>query len=168
MDFATAVVLTLGHEGGLSMDPDDRGNWTGGKKGVGILKGTNKGISAAAYPNEDIANMTTSRARFLYKRDYWDAVRADELPSGIRLHMFDFAVNAGVSTAIRTLQRIGGTKVDGVLGGKTIASAQKVTAIDYERGRIRHYIGTSKTRPVNIKYLVGWTTRTWDITDMSA
>lgn len=34
------------HEGGFQCDPKDRGNWTGGRVGVGELKGTNRGIAA--------------------------------------------------------------------------------------------------------------------------
>ena len=30
----------VGHEGGLSLDRNDRGNWTSGKIGVGSLNGT--------------------------------------------------------------------------------------------------------------------------------
>ena len=41
-----ALDETWGHEGGLSLDPNDRGNWTGGKKGSGELRGTKYGIAA--------------------------------------------------------------------------------------------------------------------------
>ena len=44
-------------EGGFTNDPNDRGNWTSGKIGVGELKGTKYGISAMAYPLEDIKNI---------------------------------------------------------------------------------------------------------------
>ena len=29
---------TLNMEGGYQCDPDDKGNWTGGQKGIGVLK----------------------------------------------------------------------------------------------------------------------------------
>ena len=48
-----------------------------------------------AYPKEDIKNLTLERAKQLYKRDYWDKCRCDELPNAIRFHVFDVAVNSG-------------------------------------------------------------------------
>ena len=38
--FDEAFRRLIGHEGGYSTDRRDPGNWTGGKVGVGILKGT--------------------------------------------------------------------------------------------------------------------------------
>jgi lysozyme family protein len=53
-------------EGGFTLNPKDSGNWTGGKIGVGELKGSNFGISAAAYPKLDIKNLTREKVRPLY------------------------------------------------------------------------------------------------------
>lgn len=49
-----AYAVVLGYEGGFTQDPRDPGNWTGGRIGHGQLRGTQHGISAAAYPNLDI------------------------------------------------------------------------------------------------------------------
>ena len=54
---------------------------------------SNYGISKKTYPNEDIENMTKERARFLYKRDFWDANNIDALPKNMRAIAFDFYVN---------------------------------------------------------------------------
>jgi lysozyme family protein len=123
MDFDTAFTRLIGHEGGLSMDPEDRGNWTGGEKGKGRLKGSKYGISAAAYPGEDIASLTLERAREIYRRDYWGPAGCDAVAHGIRFDLFDMAVNSGVKPAVRTLQRaagLDGAAVDGVLGPRTL------------------------------------------------
>ena len=53
-DFDKAFDIIVGVEGGFSLDPNDPGNWTGGKRGVGELKGTRWGISAKSYPHLDI------------------------------------------------------------------------------------------------------------------
>jgi lysozyme family protein len=45
--FDKAMLPLIEHEGGFQNDPDDSGNWTGGKVGVGELKGTKWGICAA-------------------------------------------------------------------------------------------------------------------------
>ena len=62
--------IVVGHEGGYTANPADRGNWTGGAIGSGTCRGTRFGISAAAYPGLDIANLTIDAAKALYQRDY--------------------------------------------------------------------------------------------------
>lgn len=122
--FNAAVALVLDVEAGFQNNPSDNGNWTGGKRGAGELKGTNRGISAASYPDEDIRNMTPERARFLYRRDYWDVVRGDDLPYPIALVTFDAGVNCGIGTAARWLQASLGVTIDGRVGPQTIAAAR--------------------------------------------
>lgn len=105
--YCSKLVLSNRIEGGYTLDPDDKGNWTGGEIGSGILKGTNKGISAAAYPNEDIAGMTDERALFLFKRDYWDKCGLDSNPlKHLNLFIFDCAINQGVSVALLFFNQI--------------------------------------------------------------
>jgi len=160
-------------EGGLTLDPDDNGNWTGGEKGKGVLKGTKHGISAATYPNEDIPNMTRERAEFLLHRDYWIMYSCDEIPEPIRLHYFDVAVNSGGIRAIYLLQKACGFKgvdVDGLIGNKTRAAMKKLGdkklgAIKiYARMRTDWYRDIVKSKPAQVKYLGGWLGRVLDIT----
>lgn len=108
--FEQAVSLTLQHEGGYSSDPFDPGNWTGGRRGVGVgeLHGTKYGISAAAYPTLDIAALTVSEAIAIYRRDYWQKPRFDQVgavDAPIAVRLFDLGVNCGPRTAARMLQR---------------------------------------------------------------
>ena len=70
MNFDEAFKTVIGHEGGFTQNPKDTGNWTLGKVGAGINKGTKYGIAANTYPNEDIKNLTLERAKQLYKRDF--------------------------------------------------------------------------------------------------
>lgn len=70
-------------EGGYSDNELDPGNWTGGEVGLGVLKGTKYGISAASYPDLDIAHLTREEANAIYRRDYWG-------PSGAA-HATDYA-----------------------------------------------------------------------------
>jgi lysozyme family protein len=107
MEFDEAFDLLIDHEGGYVNHPNDPGGET------------KFGISKRAYPNEDIAGLTLDRAKVIYKRDYWDKVEADSLPSEIRFDVFDVAVNSGVRTAVRMLQRAAFAEVDGVLGPRT-------------------------------------------------
>lgn len=115
MNFDQAFEIIIGHEGGYVNDPRDPGGET------------KYGISKRAYPSEDIANLTLDRAKFLYKRDYWDAVDAESLPGVARLMVFDCSVNCGVTTAKKLLQRAVGTKDDGIIGAKTRAAISNTT-----------------------------------------
>jgi len=124
MNFEQAINIVLAHEGGFSDNSADPGNWTGGKPGVGRLLGTRYGISAAAYPDVDIPRLTIDQAAALYRRDYWDRLRLDEIPAALRLHVFDAAVNSGTAAAARWLQLAVGANPDGIIGPATLAAAQ--------------------------------------------
>lgn len=123
MNFDKAFETVIGHEGGFTINRADAGNWTGGKVGVGKLLGTKYGIAANTYPNEDIKNLTLDRAKQLYKRDFWDKAKCDQLPNGLRFHVFDVSVNSGVSRGIKTLQQALDVGVDGLIGNQTINAA---------------------------------------------
>jgi len=126
-NFEKAFAIVVGVEARLSLDPNDPGNWTGGARGAGVLKGTKYGISAKAYPNEDIANLTLDRAQALYRADYWNKVSGDALPYPLCLLVFDCAVNQGEGIARTRMQTALGVVADGVIGPKTIAAAQAST-----------------------------------------
>lgn len=155
----SAVNLSLNIEGGLSLDPKDKGNWTGGKEGKGELKGTNCGISAAAFPNEDIANMTPEHAKELYRKYYWDKNKCDYLPDWASVAVFDFSINSGVIPAAKVFQTVLGVTVDGKIGNQTIGAANRVpprqVLEDYMNLRL-DYMQKSK---MWWKYKKGWTDR---------
>lgn len=109
MDFNTAFERLIGHEGGLVDHPNDPG---------GLTK---YGISQRSYPTEDIRGLTLERAKVIYRRDYWDRLRLDELTPSVRFALFDAAVNSGPGQAVRFLQRAVGVADDGHIGPVTMA-----------------------------------------------
>lgn len=119
-NFSRCFELTMGIEGGFTDDPRDPGNWTGGKRNKGTLKGTKFGISAASYPHLDIKNLTLQDAKNIYKADYWDAVRGDEMPKGLDFILWDIAVNHGPHDAKVWLQAAIGAASDGIIGPRTM------------------------------------------------
>lgn len=125
-NFERAFELVVGIEAGFSNDTNDPGNWTGGQVGVGELKGTKYGISAGAYPNVDIANLTLDGAKALYASDYWKACACDQMSWPLCLFVFDMSVNQGQPTARVMLQRTLGVSADGVIGPVTLAAANKM------------------------------------------
>lgn len=116
MNFTEALQHVLKHEGGYIDHPSD----PGGETNYGI-------IVAVARENGYLGDMRTipmSIVESIYKRKYWDKVRADEMPESVRFALFDYAVNSGPGAAIRALQRVLGVADDGVLGPMTLAAAQ--------------------------------------------
>ena len=111
MGFDECVRKLLIHEGVDSDHPQDKGGRT------------KFGISKSAYPNIDIPNLTKDQAIAIYRRDYWDKMKCDQLPSGVAHTVFDMAVNMGPARAGKILQESCGAKADGIIGSTTIAKA---------------------------------------------
>lgn len=146
MGFDEAFETLIGHEGGLSTIRSDPGNWTGGKVGVGDLRGTKYGISAASYPGEDVRNLTLDRAKAIYRRDFWNKVRGDDLPYVVAFNLFDGAVNSGPARAIMWMQEAAGVAADGIIGPKSIAAFHvhpEALAARYNGIRLRFMAGLS-------------------------
>ena len=112
--FDVAFDRLIGHEGSFTDDVDDDGNWTGGRKGRGELRGTKYGISAASYPSLDIRNLSIEAAKEIYRRDFWLAIPG--LSAAMRFQWFDACVNHGAGNATRMLQRAVGVAADGQWG----------------------------------------------------
>ena len=112
--FDRALALVLRHEGGLVSDERDPGGLT------------NFGISQRAYPDLDIRNLKVADAANIYRTDYWDAIKGDQLPEGLSICVFDAAVNMGTDKAIRLLQKACSVQVDGILGPNTLRAASRL------------------------------------------
>lgn len=129
-NFAAVMDEVFKHEGGLSMIRSDPGNWTGGRVGVGELRGTNFGIASHAHPHVDIKNLTKEQAREIYRRHYWNPIMGDDLPAGLDLVTMDPAVNSGVSRGTRWLQQaLGSVTVDGQVGPQTLGAAAQAAPV---------------------------------------
>lgn len=157
--FLRAYPIVVGAEGGLTTNPADPGNWTGGACGRGVCRGTQWGISAAAYPTLDIVRLTLADAQALCRRDYWDRVRGDDLPPAVALLVFDAAVNNGVSRAVHWLQTAAGVAADGVLGAASLAAvhARPMTALmtEFQAQRMVFMAGLPTWRSFGL----GWARR---------
>jgi len=122
--FLAAAKITLGQEGAeLDLTRADKGNWTGGEVGIGILKGSKYGISAAAYPEVDIADLDWPGALGIYYTDYWIKVRCDEVPPVVAMALFDAAINNGRYNAVKFLQAALDVREDGAFGPITMRVA---------------------------------------------
>ena len=117
-----AKKTTLKIEGAFQNKKSDRGNWTSGIVGVGECKGTKYGICAMTYPDIDIFNLTEEQAIALYKKDYWNTTKCDNIPDALSVAVFDYAVHSSPKKAIKDLQKALGVAVDGIIGNQTIGA----------------------------------------------
>lgn len=159
-NFSASLTLVLKHEGGFSDDPRDPGNWTGG-----VLKGTMKGISAKAYPKLDIKNLSDNQTAYIYRRDYWDRIKGDELPSGVDYAVFDYAVNSGVRKASMELQRVASVADDGKIGPITLTAVWAMSPEKVVRKLCSRRIAFLKRLSIWPVYKNGWTRRVNDVRD---
>lgn len=117
-NFDASLKYVLAHEGGYVNHPDD----PGGATNLGITIGTLSQHLGRKATTTDVKNISLTTASAIYRANYWDRARCDDLPSGLDYAVFDFAVNSGVSRAVQTLQKVLGVKQDGVIGPKTLAA----------------------------------------------
>ena len=114
MTFEDCFAIVVGFEGGYVNNSADPGGET------------KYGISKRAYPGIDIPSLTMDHARLIYLSDYWGPAGCDAVPDSIKLELFDMAVNAGVQSAIKCLQRAVGETQDGILGPLTLQAVQSM------------------------------------------
>ena len=168
LDFNTAFDRLIKHEGAFSNLLSDPGNWTGGRIGIGELKGTKYGIAANTYGDLDIENLTLDDARAIFYRDWWLKAGADHFDSAVVFQLWDFAINAGMQTSIRALQRAAHVADDGYVGPLTISAVQTMDSNDvlmrFCAQRLRFYTGLSIWKTFGR----GWTNRVAGQLDFAA
>lgn len=153
-----AITQVIKREGGYVFHPSDRGGPT--RYGV-----TEKKAKEFGYTGH-MAEFPIELAYKIYGADFWDKIRLDEIAAidgQLATVIFDFAVNSGVSTATRQLQRLlnvlnqKGTLypdlvVDGIPGSKTV---QAVTAYATKRGSDGTKVLTESLNSLRVSFCVG-------------
>ena len=153
----------LHHEGGYVNHPEDPGGET------------NLGVTKRVYQEwggtKDMKDLTFDDVAPIYRKNYWDKMKCDDLPSGLDLCVFDFGVNAGPGRAAKYLQTLIGTVADGGIGPNTLAKLKeytdetgvKETITNYQNERQSYYekLSTFKT------FGRGWTRRVEETTKLA-
>jgi lysozyme family protein len=158
MDFDRAFKMLIQHEGGFSNHSAD----PGGKTMFGITE-------AVARENGytgDMRQLPLATAQQIYRRQYWDAVRAEELPASVRYAVFDAAVNSGPRQAIRWLQRAVGAKDDGIIGPQTLALVRSVNQEKLVRVVLAQRLRFMSTLPNWPAFSRGWARRIADLMEV--
>lgn len=162
-NFQKCVDIVLTHEGKFSNRSDD----PGGATNFGITQNTlsawlkDRGESAATV--EDVKNLTRERACEIYRTNYWNVLRCEDLPAGVDLVTFDFGVNAGPGQAAKKLQTAVGAASDGSIGSATIAAAKAMRPQDTIRRMSELRLDFYRQLPGFPTFGRGWTNRTQEV-----
>ena len=118
-NYGAALSRVLVHEGGWADHPRDPGG------------ATMKGVTQRVYdgwrrrrgvPPRSVRLIETAEVEAIYRVQYWNAIRGDDLPGGLDYCVFDAAVNSGPGQAAKWLQRALEVSADGQIGEATLAA----------------------------------------------
>ncbi len=132
--FDEALKRVLVHEGGYADHPADPGG------------ATMRGVTQRVYdgwrrrrgvPVRSVRLIEPGEVEAIYRLQYWDAVRADDLPAGLDYGVFDAAVHSGPGQAAKWLQRALGVTADGQVGEATLAALEGQRAASVDRRSLR-------------------------------
>lgn len=162
-NFSKAFRKTIAAEGGFSQHPLDPGGAT--MKGV-TLKTYSAHLGRQATV-EELKAIPEEHLLAIYGQGYWDKCRCDDLPSGLDVCVFDWAVNSGPGRAVMALQELAGAKPDGAVGPKTLAAVTsweayygpKTCIAMYQNERMEYL----EDLPTFKVFGTGWTKRVIDM-----
>ena len=157
----------LHHEGGYVNHPKDPGGMTN----LGVTKRVYEEWVGYSVSENTMQNLTNEDVSPIYKKNYWDRGKGDQLPAGLDLCVFDFVVNAGTGRAAKYLQTLIGTVADGGIGPNTLKTLDayvakhgvKETIQNYQAERQKYYESLSTFDTFGR----GWTRRVTETTEMA-
>lgn len=153
--------MILHHEGGYVNHPKDPGGET------------NLGVTKRVYEEwggeKEMSDLTVEDVAPIYKENYWNRLKGDDLPTGLDLCVFDFGVNAGPGRAAKFLQRMIGSTPDGGIGPNTLAALSayvdseglSTAIVNYQAARQEYYESLSTFETFGR----GWTRRVDETTE---
>lgn len=178
--FSICLRALLVAEGGFNDIPQDRGGATNFGISLRFLRAEaaiNLQVCslfpAGPIDIEDIRNLTVEQAAKIYLWCFWVPAKCDALPKRIDHAVFDQAVNAGIRTAGRMLQRainrvsdvshLPAIIEDGAIGPQTVDTAQRVhppvLIAAFRQVAADRYRGLVVARPSQSVFLNGWLAR---------
>ena len=162
--FERVMNFTAKWEGGFVNHESDRG----GATNLGVTQATYDSYrTGGGLETQDVKLITGEEAYDIYKQNYWEAVRGDELPERVALAVFDTAVNSGPTRAVKMLQNAVGVDVDGKLGPQTldaVYNADPAEVFDaYSQARSEFYDNIVKNDSSQDVFLTGWKNRVADM-----
>lgn len=125
-NFKKCLEIILENEGGFVDHPRDPGGMTN----LGVTRGTYEQFLGRHVTEEEMRNLTPEDVAPVYKKEYWDRCRCNDLDNGLALFTFDWAVNAGSSKPAKCIQKFVAAKQDGIIGAKTLGLVAEKTPKD--------------------------------------
>ena len=125
-NFEQCMGWLLEHEGGYVNHPSD----PGGETNLGVTRAVYEQYAGRQVMDGEMEGLTHDDVYPIYKENYWDRVRGDDLPSGVDWAVFDWGVNSGTSRAAKALQRIIGVEQDGGIGPMTLQAVASIEPTD--------------------------------------
>lgn len=162
--FDACLKPLLEHEGGNDDDIHD----PGGRTSRGIIQSEYDAYRRHhGKAMRDVWSASDDEVRDIYRTEYWNVMRCDDLPPGVDYAVFDYGVNSGIVRAAKELQRVVGTSQDGQIGPKTIAATHAAAAGSYIDLMCDHRLAYLETLPTWKRYGRGWTTRVQDVRSLA-
>ena len=121
-NFEQCMGWLLEHEGGYVNHPSD----PGGETNLGVTRAVYEQYASRQVMDGEMEGLTHDDVYPIYRENYWNRVRGDDLPSGVDWSVFDWGVNSGTSRAAKALQRIAGVEQDGGIGPMTLQAVLEV------------------------------------------
>ena len=156
-DFDRILKFTLGVEGGFSNLRGDPGG------------ATQWGITHYEYdswrtrhglPLQPVTGMTETEMKAIYREDYWDPHRCDEMSDAWALAIFDAAVNLRAGESVKLAQgalyAAGAyeSAIDGVVGPATLAAMNAHPELAEQAAIWRYGYHVAETNPIYLHGLI--------------
>lgn len=165
LSFSVAFNRTMNNEGGwvLHTVKHDRGGMTF----AGIARKYNSSWSGWQLidAGDRGSDKLKAMVKAFYYRNYFHAAGLLGVKSQLVVNViYDFAVNAGVRTAVRIAQQSLGCNADGIAGPKTISALNDIEEDEfvcrYALVKIKRYSAIVNSDRSQSKFLLGWINRT--------
>ena len=172
--FSISFNKTMKFEGGYANNPNDNGGETYkgiSRKNFPDWQGwaivdkykqsihSSKDLNATLKGNVQIQAMVST----FYRVNFWNPIKGDGITYQTHAdNMFDFAVNSGVSRAVKYAQRVVNAREDGVMGQVTLGAMATMAAKfvpAYKEARLAFVNKIVANNPTQKEFLNGWTSR---------
>jgi lysozyme family protein len=156
-----AFQLVLKHEGGYVNHPKDPGGMTN----LGVTKRAWEEYVGRTVDEAEMRGLTPDVVKPFYKKNYWDKIKGDSLPSGVDYAAYDLAVNSGTGRAAKYLQQIAGVPADGAIGPKSLEAIVSCNAAETVDVLCDMRLDFLKRLPTWGTFGKGWEKRVNDVAD---